>query len=414
MLKGSNLHMTETMSRQVRECRQELRKFMREVKREKPTAAITLQYDKLYVDNKCYVWNDFQGRVMEFAPGEQGVDRLTIPSVRSHSPTKVRPLTSVGVSRSPGTRRRKVDQEYCAISVAAADLLKAVTQRSKEKVKSTMDALSAEAQRIEEEIEEFSSRTAKDVARLVTVISEIEDESENITKKMKCINEEIESLVKKKKKFQVLLKENTGKLEKLQAKKVEMDLMTDSEMRSLREKEREVKDILGCWTSRNQPRQPTASVKSEMVQFLKEAIAKKEEDLLCPVCLEPSKAPIFSCPDSHIICSTCVPKLTSQECPQCRRRVKLPDTLRRDRFAEKTAREYEELLKRLAKLTALDHHEELGEAECENEENGADADGKEEEEDQRGDFGKTLIFENKKAKNRTLLFRNSKTPKYSP
>ena len=135
------------------------------------------------------------------------------------------------VLRSPGTRRRKVDQEYCAISVAAADLLKAVTQRSKEKVKSTMDALSAEAQRIEEEIEEFSSRTAKDVARLVTVISEIEDDSENITKKMKCINEEIESLVKKKKKFQVLLTENTGKLEKLQAKKVEMDLMTDSEMR---------------------------------------------------------------------------------------------------------------------------------------------------------------------------------------
>ena len=190
-----------------------------------------------------------------------------------------------------------------------------------------------------------------------------------------------------------------------------------------------MKEILRCWTSRDQPRQlynifififnissprqPTASPNREMVEFLREAISKKEDDLVCPVCLEPAKVPIFSCPDSHIICSTCVPKLTSQECPQCRRRVKLPDTLRRDRFAEKTAREYEELLKRLAKLTALDHHEELGEAECENEENGADADGKEEE-DQRGDFGKTLIFENKKAKNRTLLFRNSKTPKYSP
>ena len=195
-----------------------------------------------------------------------------------------------------------------------------------------------------------------------------------------------------------------------------------------------------------------------MVQFLREAIAKKEEDLLCPVCLEPSKVPIFSfifififiepskvpifsCPDSHIICSTCVPKLRSQECPQCRRRVKLPDTLRRDRFAEKTAREYEELLKRLAKLTGpttsldtkltglqhheeppkpkLDHHEELpkpklGETEFGHEEN--EVDGKEEEggawsEDQRGDFG-TLIFENT-AKIRPLLFRKSKTPKYS-
>ena len=179
--------------------------------------------------------------------------------------------------------------------------------------------------------------------------------------------------------------------------------------------------------------------------------------------------PIFSCPDSHIICSTCVPKLRSQECPQCRRSVKVPDTLkrdtlrtstdtlrrdrfaesdtlrtpkdtlrtptdtlRRDRFAEKTAREYEELLKRLAKLTGpssslntklteLDPHEEppkpkLGDTEYGNEENKADADGKEDEggawsEGQRGDFG-TLIFENT-VKIRPLLFRKSKTPKYS-
>ena len=93
-----------------------------------------------------------------------------------------------------------------------------------------------------------------------------------------------------------------------------------------------------------------------MVEFFREAIAKKEDDLLCPVCLEASKVPIFSCPDSHIICSTCVPKLKSQECPQCR--VKLPETLRRDRFAEKTAREYEELLQRLTNLTGrLDHHQ---------------------------------------------------------
>ena len=135
------------------------------------------------------------------------------------------------VLRPSGTGGEKLDQEYCAIQVAAADLLKAVTQRSKEKVKFTMDALAAEAQRIEEEIEEFSSRTAKDVARLVTVMSDIEDDSGNITKKIESINEEIESLVKEKKTFEVLLTENTGKLEKLRAKKGEMDQMTDTQMR---------------------------------------------------------------------------------------------------------------------------------------------------------------------------------------
>ena len=111
-----------------------------------------------------------------------------------------------------------------------------------------------------------------------------------------------------------------------------------------------------------------------MVEFLREAIAKKEEDLLCPVCLEPSKVPIFSCPDSHIICSTCVPKLKAQECPQCR--VKLPETLRRDRFAEKTAREYEELLLRLTNLTGLDLHKE---PEYENQRHKEDGSGQEDE-----------------------------------
>ena len=72
--------------------------------------------------------NTLQGRVVEFAPGEQSVDRATLHSVckenihanctqnihlygrelqtaktdhqaRSHSPTKFRPLTSAGVAK---------------------------------------------------------------------------------------------------------------------------------------------------------------------------------------------------------------------------------------------------------------------------------------------------------------------------
>ena len=115
--------------------------------------------------------------------------------------------------------------------MAAEDLLKAVTQRSKEKVKVTMDALSAEARRIEEEIEEFSLRTARNVASLLTTMSDIEDESANITKKKKFIEEQIESLLNEKKTFELLLRENKEKLEKLQAKKDEMDQMTDSKIR---------------------------------------------------------------------------------------------------------------------------------------------------------------------------------------
>merc|ERR1711892_432873 len=71
MLKGSNIHVTEDMSRRVRESRNELRKFMRDVKRGNPAARVVMQYDKLYVDNKCYIWNDVQGRVTEHMAGDR-------------------------------------------------------------------------------------------------------------------------------------------------------------------------------------------------------------------------------------------------------------------------------------------------------------------------------------------------------
>ena len=65
--------------------------------------------------------------------------------------------------------------------------------------------------------------------------------------------------------------------------------------------------------------------RAEMVKFLKEVIEKREEDLTCPICLEPAKPLIFMCPDSHIICDACAPKV--QTCPECR--VRLPTFLKR-------------------------------------------------------------------------------------
>ena len=64
---------------------------------------------------------------------------------------------------------------------------------------------------------------------------------------------------------------------------------------------------------------------NKMIKFLKEAIEKKEQDLKCPICLETAQPPIFMCPDSHIICSECAPKVHT--CPECR--VRLPTPLKR-------------------------------------------------------------------------------------
>ena len=87
-----------------------------------------------------------------------------------------------------------------------------------------------------------------------------------------------------------------------------------------------------------------------MVQFLKEAIAKKEEDLRCPVCLE--VAVVFStCERQHIICDSCFTKLDNMKCPECR--VKLPKVPRKDRFAEKMVGEYKNFLQRRDNLIEL-------------------------------------------------------------
>merc|ERR1712037_154473 len=75
-------------------------------------------------------------------------------------------------------------------------------------------------------------------------------------------------------------------------------------------------------------------------------IEAKESDLECPVCLEVSTAPIFSCDEQHLICSDCRPKVSI--CPECREAY--PDKPRRHRYAEKAAKELEVLILERAEL----------------------------------------------------------------
>ena len=222
-----------------------------------------------------------------------------------------------------------------------------------------MDALKAEAHKIEAEIEEFSSRTAKEVASLVISMSEVEDENDKMIKRERFIDAEIETLVKEKEALRLSRQENEKRLENLSVKKNEMDKMVDAEMKKYTERDTEVKTILRRLSTPEPPRETSTSVDVQMVAFLRQTISRKEEDLLCPVCLEIAQTPIFTCPDSHIICSACVPKLKAQECPQCR--VELPNPLKRDRFAEKTAVELEELLQTMKKLTDEDSQKSLEE-----------------------------------------------------
>ena len=63
VLRRSSVTVTEDLSKRTRESRQELRKFMRNVKRTAPEKLCFLQYDRLFVDHKIFVWNEIAGQV---------------------------------------------------------------------------------------------------------------------------------------------------------------------------------------------------------------------------------------------------------------------------------------------------------------------------------------------------------------
>ena len=58
---------------------------------------------------------------------------------------------------------------------------------------------------------------------------------------------------------------------------------------------------------------------TNMLMFLRECISLKESSLECPVCYTVTSPPINCCPMGHIICSSCLPRV-SRKCPSCRTR----------------------------------------------------------------------------------------------
>ena len=65
MMIGSWVYVTEDLSRHIMKARKELRKFMIMLKTNFPKSRCYLQYDKLYVDGKLYVYKESIGKVEE-------------------------------------------------------------------------------------------------------------------------------------------------------------------------------------------------------------------------------------------------------------------------------------------------------------------------------------------------------------
>ena len=203
-----------------------------------------------------------------------------------------------------------------------------------------MEALKAEARKIQEEVEEVCNQAADHAVDLMFEDRGLEYEAQELIKRDMWLDEEIELIANEREAINLALVENRKRSQNLAGEKEEMDQMVDEKLTKLRKRKAEMKEILDHIRF--------GELSKQAVGIWQRSIEKKEEDLTCPVCLEVAKTPIYTCPDSHIICSACATIPELKKCPECRE--DLPTPLKRHRFAEKIAEELEELLQATDKL----------------------------------------------------------------
>ena len=100
LLKTANIYVSEDLSRKTREQRHELSKHMRfviqvyvievfieysfsQIRRKAPHKKCVIRYDKLYIDNEPYTFDEIEGKVVRFIP--IGGDRALSPPRRADS-----------------------------------------------------------------------------------------------------------------------------------------------------------------------------------------------------------------------------------------------------------------------------------------------------------------------------------------
>ena len=221
--------------------------------------------------------------------------------------------------------------------------LSAATNKQVDDLRSKIEKLQGQMAREKSKIEEVTGSKAKDISVVTINISEAEDKNDARVKHVARVEMEIKeleaNLVRLKSEKQKMTNEtarDTEQIEKLTKKRLKLEKSIDAEMKRYLESDSKMKKEIEYIEAKIDAIENVAngshdgsSPNSAMVDFIMQSIESKEKDLECPVCLETAIAPIFSCPESHVICSTCRPKVS--KCPECRVTYKGPP--RRHRFS---------------------------------------------------------------------------------
>ena len=214
------------------------------------------------------------------------------------------------------------------------------------------------------QVTESINSHAKQMKDYLVKIGEAQDEKASHLKEIDVLKSKLKELEQKVGECDITIKKTEDKKSRFETfMKKEMDRMK-AEKESLKTEKQSLSDELkksveaierleGNNSSSPPELQPKSKEDSEMVNFIRKQIKEREASLECPVCFETASAPIFACPEMHLICSSCCPKL--KECPECREKYQNPP--RRHRFREETAAELEKLKNELQQLLTLNDNE---------------------------------------------------------
>jgi len=210
----------------------------------------------------------------------------------------------------------------------------------------------------------FVEMRGKEMSLLISAVEDAEEEKHSMLKQVAQLEAEMnnlrDELVRMQDKRDQLMKDVEEKDEILKEslkKKKQLEDLIETEVDANKQSRRQLEKEIGSLQARiddlarEEANMSNIADKAnlEAQRFLlniDKKIEAKESDLECPVCMEVSTAPIFSCDEQHIICSDCRPKVSI--CPECREPY--PDKPRRHRYAEKAAKELEALILERAEL----------------------------------------------------------------
>ena len=126
----------------------------------------------------------------------------------------------------------------------------------------------------------------------------------------------------------------------------ENEVRIEEENEKLQEQIEQLEASNGAWADLK----VVQETNKNLLALIEGQISEMEEELECPVCFEVSySAPIFKCPEDHLMCRSCRPRLSV--CPLCR--AQLGHKYQRFRGAERVAQRLQALRTELESATIV-------------------------------------------------------------